>query len=319
VIRKQELKVIYDEHVDNYEQVCIKGKALLKNALDERGIELLHVSHRVKAFESFYEKISRKKYKNPYEETEDICGLRVICFYINDLPFIDEIISKTFTIKESIDKTFNSDTDRFGYRSNHYIVTIPNEPALENYKIEVQTRTVLMHTWAHIQGKLEYKLTEHSPLKFRRKLSQLSALLELADEQFQTLKKDKSAFRTSLITSQEGFSASTELNIDTFLTFMDIYFPNKQGSYRYSKLLMIELLKQQITFDHILKGYNTLSNQLDLLEQDLEIDFTREDMLKIILSITIEGFYENFIEDEFLAKHTHTIQKWNSVAHKDLK
>ena len=310
---KKELKAIYNEQLPFYEEVCLTGKELLRNALHEEGIELLHVSHRVKSFESFYEKISRKKYADPYGDTEDICGLRAICFYINDLPNVGEIINQKFKIQDSIDKILDGETDRFGYRSNHYIVTLPPEAGsqeLQKYKIEIQTRTALMHTWAHIQGKLEYKKAEHTPRIFRRKLFQLSALLELADEQFQALKLEKNLFRESLTASTAEFSPTTELNIDTFMAFMEIHFPNRRESYRYSKLLMVELINCQLNFSHVIHGYQLLKNHLDVIETEAGHAFSREDMMKIVLAISNEDFYSHFKNDELIVNQESVILKW---------
>ncbi|WP_456460021.1 GTP pyrophosphokinase [Reichenbachiella sp.] len=310
---KKELKAKYIDQQQTYEQVCLTGKELLRDALHNEGIELLHVSHRVKSFESFYEKISRKKYTDPYSDTEDICGLRVICFYINDLPSVGDIIGQTFQIQNSIDKIQEAETDRFGYRSNHYIVTLPNEPEYSTYsghKIEVQTRTALMHTWAHIQGKLEYKKAEHTPRIFRRKLFQLSALLELADEQFQALKLEKNLFRASLTAQSTEFTPTTELNIDTFMAFMELYFPNRRESYRYSKLLMVQLINCQLNFSDLILGYNSLKDHLGEIEKDAAQKFSREEMMKVILSITNESYFLSFKHDELLAKNETIILGW---------
>lgn len=313
MVSKKELKAIYANEVDTYEKVCLASKELLKNALHADGIELLQVSHRVKSFESFYEKISRKNYADPYKDTEDLCGIRVICFYTNDLPRVGDIVSKTFELQNQIDRVFDADTDRFGYRSNHYIVTLPdkNEFApLLGYKIEVQTRTALMHTWAHIQGKLEYKKAEHTPRIFRRKLFQLSALLELADEQFQSLKIEKNLFRASLVSSRSEITPNTEFNIDTFMAFMEHYFPERRESYRYSKLLMIQLINCQLNFSHLIAGYETVENYFDAIEADTGKKFSREDFMKLILAITNEQFYSMYKSDELLVMNKTTIQKW---------
>ncbi|MEQ9402919.1 MAG: RelA/SpoT domain-containing protein [Cyclobacteriaceae bacterium] len=313
MISKKDLKAIYTTRQDVYENTCLAGKELLRQSLQEKGIEFLHVSHRVKSFESFYEKISRKKYNDPYLQIEDICGLRVICFYINDLPHVEEILNESFSLQHSEDKMSEFDTDRFGYRSNHYTVTLPHLDEYNNYrhqKIEVQVRTALMHTWAHIQGKLEYKKAEHTPKIFRRKLFQLSALLELADGQFQALKIEKNLFRKSLITSSSEFTPTTELNIDTFMAFMETYFPNRKESYRYSKLLMIEILNCQLNFSHLIGSYQSLSSHFETLESESGRKLTREEMMKLILAISNDQFYHMLVSDEFLTKNSEIILQW---------
>ena len=52
---------------------------------------------------------------------------------------------------------------------NSWCVT-PNYKGLENIKIELQIRTVLMHTWAAIEHKLGYKNNQELPKDLKRKL-----------------------------------------------------------------------------------------------------------------------------------------------------
>jgi hypothetical protein len=49
---------------------------------------------------------------------------------------------------------------------------------------EVQVRSVLQHAWAAISRKLDYKVATQAPIVLRRRLFRLSALLELADDEF---------------------------------------------------------------------------------------------------------------------------------------
>lgn len=53
---------------------------------------------------------------------------------------------------------------------------------------EIQVRTALQHAWAAVQHKLDYKSSIEAPLELRRRLFRLSALFELADEQFSELR-----------------------------------------------------------------------------------------------------------------------------------
>jgi len=310
---KSELKKNYDLNREYYERVCTLGKTMVEKTLKEQKVDLLHVSSRVKSFESFYEKISRKKYSDPYREIEDICGLRIVCFYANDLERIDQIIHDTFLLGDFIDKAELQDPDRFGYRANHYIVRLPESEDsydLSNFKIEVQARTILMHAWAHIQGKLEYKKAEHTPKEFKRKLYQLSAILELADGQFQTLKMEKDALRKLLSAEDYPFSGSTELNIDTFMSFLETHFPDRKKSYRYSKLLLKDLLAQRIGFKEILKSYSKVSDYLADFEDEASAKLTQEQALRVILCIGDPAIFDFMKQNQLIIDHQEIISKW---------
>jgi putative GTP pyrophosphokinase len=58
---------------------------------------------------------------------------------------------------------------------------------------EIQVRTLLQHTWASIEHVLIYKNEADAPHSLRRRLSRLSALFELADEELDHLLRERSA------------------------------------------------------------------------------------------------------------------------------
>jgi ppGpp synthetase/RelA/SpoT-type nucleotidyltranferase len=309
---KDELKKTYESNKNSYLKVCEQAKNIVQKILTEKKINLLHVSYRVKSFESFYEKLSRKKYTNPYIDVEDICGLRIVCFYPRELERVREIIQEAFILKDYIDKTDLQDADRFGYRSNHHIVSLPNQSKYSNltdYKIEIQSRTILMHAWAHIQGNLEYKKTEHIPKDFRRKLYRLSAVLELVDEDFQSLKLEKNALRELLLTEQYTFSESTELNIDTFISYLNVTFPKRRTSYRFAKLLLKELIKNTIGFNRIIECTTNVRNKLHDFEQETDLILTQEEALKVMLCINNKLTLKALQEDQLIKDNIIYIKK----------
>lgn len=168
----------------------------IKILLTTSKIPILSIYYRVKSIESFLEKIDRKAYADPIEDIEDICGIRIICYYQKDIEKITDIIKTEFSIHESETKEDRLEQNQFGYRSHHLIACInkqweitPNFRGLGDLKCELQIRTVLMHAWAEIEHSLSYKSEVQVPEKFRRKLSRISAKLEEADEQFEELKK----------------------------------------------------------------------------------------------------------------------------------
>ncbi len=82
----------FTELKSSYERLGKNIVEALEAFLSERNIGFLAITSRTKDVESFVEKIDRKKYSNPFEETEDICGIRIICFYQSDIEKICSII-----------------------------------------------------------------------------------------------------------------------------------------------------------------------------------------------------------------------------------
>ena len=99
-------------------------------------------------------------------------------------------------LARSVDKRRQAELDRFGYRSLHYICA-PAPSFFEQHgfvympelRFEVQLRTILQHAWAEMEHDLGYKAPEAIPAQIRRRFSRLAGLLELADEEFLSIKQ----------------------------------------------------------------------------------------------------------------------------------
>jgi putative GTP pyrophosphokinase len=234
---EDQLKQFYEENKPLFDRTCGNIKEALSIFLRDNNIPFLTISSRVKDFNSFYEKIDRKSYDNPFVQTEDFCGIRVILYYLADILKVNEIIHKEFEVQNNEDKSGQLEVNEFGYRSHHFIVNIkekwlesPNYRGLKDIKIEIQIRTVLMHAWAEIEHKLGYKNKDQVPDALKRKLFLISAKLEEADGQFQELTNDIGQYKKSLLTkaTKEGSFNADEFNLDTFQALMDFYFSDHE-------------------------------------------------------------------------------------------
>jgi putative GTP pyrophosphokinase len=161
---RESVKAEYDRIYEKYRILATNLHQALKGFLNDARIDILDVQDRVKEFDSFYEKIQRKGYGKPFDQVEDICGLRIICYFPSDLDKISKLIEREFDVLESKDKVDLLEPDRFGYRSLHFIVSVknewlkaPNYRGLSGLKAEIQVRTILMHAWADVEHKLAYK------------------------------------------------------------------------------------------------------------------------------------------------------------------
>lgn len=230
-------KEVKDDFIKFQNQYLRLGKNIeeaLNSFLIEEKIPYVNVYHRVKEFESFYEKIGRKNYSDPFNEIEDICGIRIICYYASDIHKIEEIIKRELIVLETEDKAESLGLKEFAYRSTHNIVKIkdswtatPNYRGLENLRAEIQIRTILMHAWAEIEHKLNYKSDAAVPSHFQRKLFRLSAKFEEADEQFEELKNGINGYRTSIQEKtkvDKKFDLKQDFNIDSYTAFLNFHF-----------------------------------------------------------------------------------------------
>ena len=183
---------------------------LVKEILASRNVNVHSISFRVKTRNSLKDKIGRegKSYSTLLDITDTI-GIRIITYFADDVDVIAKLVESEFEIdpENSIDKRKLLDPDRFGYLSLHYIVSLldarrmlPEYGRFPNYKAEIQIRSILQHAWAEIEHDLGYKTQQAIPSHIRRRFSRLSGLLELADQEFQTIRETMQAYEREIPT-----------------------------------------------------------------------------------------------------------------------
>jgi ppGpp synthetase/RelA/SpoT-type nucleotidyltranferase len=217
---------IYKGVRNKYEKFGGELDNLMRRLLEAEAIEA-QVTFRVKTVESFTEKIKRKKsegkdYNNPLEEITDIVGIRIITYYLGDVIKIGDLVKKEFQIdyENSLDKSELLESDRFGYLSVHYIISLssPRKDTTEwkifdNIQSEIQIRTILQHAWAEIDHKLRYKQDDALPKDLKRQLYRLIALFELADLEFENLRERTEAIKGRYLKDISDGMVDLELNL----------------------------------------------------------------------------------------------------------
>lgn len=266
-IIKEYFKVLTDYH-----RLAENLKVALKSLLADKSINVLTIKHRVKSLDNFLEKIERKSYTKPFEQMEDICGIRVICYFPSEIEKIEELIDKEFKIVKVINKDNRNTPTQFGYRSQHYILKIkkqwtntPHFRSLDGLKFELQLRTVLMDAWAEIEHKLAYKKFEHIPPQFRRKFSLLSAKLEEADEQFEELMSKIKDYKLDLSRDSGGrFKAQSDvsMNLDLLIALWGQKYPKSQRKVKDMRDLLDKLQESGVS----LKEFSKIISEKGLKE-----------------------------------------------------
>ncbi|WP_158560617.1 GTP pyrophosphokinase [Paenibacillus contaminans] len=299
-----------------YQRLSINITESLRFLLKENNISFLDVYSRVKEFDSFFDKIDRKQYKKPFDQIEDICGLRIVCYYPSDILLIKQIIDKEFIIVNSEDKLDSLEPDKFGYRSHHFVVklrngwlNVPNYRGLGGCKAEIQVRTILMHAWADISHKLSYKKKEHVPELFQRNLFQLSALFEIADDRFDMLRAERENYRNSMI-NNGLFNLDQELNLDSLQAFLDFHFPDRVKQTHGTIDLLDELMKYNISLEDLNESYNKVKKLIPkfemeiFLEDNIERDVNEDEhrwyqsgIIRHILELTNDHYWEDRCEE----------------------
>lgn len=242
----------YDEAHDLYERFKDKLLVLLNELLSREPLIHLHsIGGRVKKRDSLMKKIQDKSYTQLNDIT-DICGIRIITYYDEEVDTVARIIENEFEIdpENSVDKRKKA-LDTFGYLSSHYIVRLrPVRLQLPEYGIfsqcqaEIQIRSIIQHAWAEIEHDLGYKSQKAVPPPVRRQFFRLAALLELADNEFTRLKDEITGYENQV--SKKLESRPEELYIDN--TSLSVFIKQNQSFIHWDKRLA-DLLGAQLIED----------------------------------------------------------------------
>lgn len=173
--------------------------ALVGEILRDRNLVIHSISKRTKDRASFERKVAKVegKYRSAAEVT-DIVGIRVITYFSTDVDRVAQALREEFTVDDthSVDKRQLLDSDRFGYLSLHSVVSLlPSRTNLYEYKryadlkAEIQVQSILQHAWAEIEHDLGYKSAAEVPKPVRRQFSRLAGLLEIADDEFVSIRE----------------------------------------------------------------------------------------------------------------------------------
>ncbi len=231
LLNREALASEYRARAATYQAFADRLHQLFGALLRGEGAHLDHIEARIKTLDSFLEKIEHKKYYDaPFEQIKDLIGLRIVTYYQDEVERVRAMIEREFTVDEdhSVDKTASLEADRFGYRSLHLIISLaPNRSVLPEWKAfagipaEIQVRSILQHAWAVFSRELDYKVPSQAPDALRRKLFQLSAQLEGADEDFTKLRLRSEEIANEYRADVTQGQLELPLDLDSLREFME--------------------------------------------------------------------------------------------------
>ncbi|MBQ0933676.1 GTP pyrophosphokinase [Ideonella alba] len=204
-----------------YVRFTSKLEALVRELLAAEKIEHHLLESRTKEVANFRSKVARtsKTYRDPLAEITDLSGIRIIAYYQDQVDAIGRLIASEFVIDEENSLVHAASGAEFGYKSSHFVVRLSQGRAglrewqgLSTLTAEIQVRTVLQHAWAAISHKLQYKREEDVPQLLKRKLFRLSALFELADDEFVSLRDASGIVKQEIV--EQFASGNRQLPLD---------------------------------------------------------------------------------------------------------
>ena len=119
----------------------------------------------------------------------DIAGIRVVCYYVNDIYAIAELLSTRDDFKLVKIKDYVRNPKPSGYRSLHMIVMVPVYLATcrKEVPVEIQIRTIAMDFWASLEHQLRYKTHSPVPKELRDELHELAGTIADTDLRMQDI------------------------------------------------------------------------------------------------------------------------------------
>ena len=227
---EKNLLVDFDAKRDVYNSFAKTVADLLERLLVAKNTSFHSISYRCKARLSLERKIDNKQSYSELEDITDLAGARVITHLSDDVDVVATMVESEFKVDKinSIDKRAALDPDRFGYLSLHYVVSLKREreklqeySAFKGLKIEIQIRSILQHTWAEIEHDIGYKSSIEVPRGIKRKFSRMAGLLELADQEFVSIRTELGKYERSI--KQEILKNPEKVSLDkvTYLDFIN--------------------------------------------------------------------------------------------------
>lgn len=212
-------------------------EGLIKQLLTGKEIPFHGVNHRVKSRDSAERKMTRPHKQassagpRTLDSVTDLLGVRVVTYYHTEIESVADLINHEFDVDwaNTVDKRTVLDADRFGYLSMHYIAKLrPERIALAEYqdyggiKFEIQIRSILQHAWAEMEHDLGYKSEAAIPRDFRRRLSRLAGVLELADDEFVGIRQEIGKYQAEAQeTIDQGSLSMIEIDQDSLCAFVE--------------------------------------------------------------------------------------------------
>lgn len=192
-----ELISAYRDHLPLLRNLMVEIEADLKQRISARGIEVHSFYSRLKSEQSLRAKASRpdRTYTQLWGVT-DLLGFRIVTAFEDSISEIAELLESQYSIDlgHSQNRLGFEDHEKFGYRSLHYVVRVPEafvrQGIPSSLHFEVEVRTALQDVWAEIEHDLGYKANDLAPSRLRRRFSRVSALLEMADEELASIRSE---------------------------------------------------------------------------------------------------------------------------------
>ena len=183
----------YYEFIQPYEDakqmLLTRLDVLNHNLYGEASARPIHnIQCRIKKKQSIEEKLQRKGKEptvmNAKDYLQDIAGVRVICYFVDDIYNLTELLKSQSDLIVIRERDYIGNPKPNGYRSYHVIVGVPVYclDGMEYFPVEIQFRTMSMDFWASMEHRISYKFEGNAPDYISRDLRECAKMVSELDE-----------------------------------------------------------------------------------------------------------------------------------------
>lgn len=153
------------------------------------------MSARIKSTDSIIKKLIRKGRDVTYAEAvgslNDIAGIRVICYFCDDIYRVAELIRRQKDIRILKEKDYVKNPKKSGYQSIHLIVgvLVTYLDKTEEIRVEIQIRSFAMDYWAELDTQMCYKKDAGELENVEKEIKAYSDVIAEVDNQMLKLRK----------------------------------------------------------------------------------------------------------------------------------
>ncbi|MBO5523834.1 MAG: GTP pyrophosphokinase [Roseburia sp.] len=154
-----------------------------------------NMSARIKTTDSIIKKLIRKGrkvcFKEAVGELNDIAGIRVVCYFCDDIYEVAEKIREQRDLRVIKEKDYVKNPKKSGYQSVHLIVGVPVTylDKTEEVRVEIQIRSFAMDYWAELDTQMCYKKDAGQIENVEREIKAYSDVIAGVDNQMLELRR----------------------------------------------------------------------------------------------------------------------------------
>lgn len=154
-----------------------------------------NIFSRIKSVESICKKLEKKElditFENAVSCLNDIAGVRVVCFFCDDIYRIEKALREQKDIKIIKEKDYVKKPKKSGYQSVHLITDVPIviNSSTEMVRVEIQLRSFAMDYWAELDNQMCYKKSAGELENIEREIRNYSDVMAEMDNKMLELRK----------------------------------------------------------------------------------------------------------------------------------